>query len=137
MPENTGISSVEKTTNKSNINISPYTNVLMCKCGKIDEFVLKFNKKYVLSFACMEGDFELSELNNIKTLSQKCKDCQKQIIIMDDFCEINNKTTIFFCKSCEKKEKNKNLNLIKISDIISKENEDTKKFKSCNYKQIK
>ena len=118
MSENTGISDFSNNLEKSYFN-----HILVCKCGKIDEFSIKYKKEHIFSFSCMEEEFKLSELNNAKSISQKCTDCKQEIIITDDYYIINNKNLLFFCKSCKKKEKNKNMNLIKISNAISKENE--------------
>lgn len=118
MSEITGISNVS-----NNLENSFFNHILVCKCGKIDEFSVIFKKELMFSFLCMDEEYKLNELNKAQNISQKCRDCKQEIIITDDFCKMNNQNIFFFCKNCKKQKKNKNNDLIKISNVIYKEDE--------------
>jgi len=70
------------------------------------------------------SEVKLSEWNESKDFARKCKDCEKEIIIGNDYCEITDEKSIFICKNCKNIHINKAKKLSKISNIMSMKDEE-------------
>ena len=89
----------EKESKKSIKESFEHKNILICSCGKFHELSLRFQKKhYYIDYPCM--NIKLSQIDELSDNHVKCKYCNKEISIDNDYYEKRKKKTIFICKNC-------------------------------------
>ena len=121
MTQNKEISSIESSIKNGNCKLY-FQHILICKCGHYHEFYITFEKEHIINFPCIS--LKLSELNESKDVSLKCKDCNDEILINRDYCKKKKTKTVFICENCSQKKKRINMDFVKISSIFTKKDDD-------------